>query len=134
MNALESHGLLQSEADAELCPFRDAELGDVLAVQENAPGAGLFDAHDEAGKRRLAAAVGPGDDDELLIGDREAYVPDDFLGAVLALDAEADVFQFKHNLKPFWCFSLSSKYYNRFQGKYKSVKKAYPFAVVRYSS
>ena len=104
MDALEAYGLLQGKADAKLRALRDAEFGDVLAVQKNAAGAGLFDAHDEAGQRGLAAAVRTGDDDEFFVGDDKAHVPDDLFGTVLAFNAEAEVFQFKHNSKPFWCF------------------------------
>ena len=73
-DALEARGLLEAVADAALRARRDVEGGDVLAVPEDLTARRRDEAHDDLGERRFAAAVGPGKDDELAVGNGDADV------------------------------------------------------------
>ena len=86
----------EGEADALLRARGDVQRGDVLAVKEDLSGEGLFNAHDEARKRGLAAAVGAGDDHEFPVLDREAQIVDDFFFPIFLAHGEAQVFDLKH--------------------------------------
>ena len=100
LQALEAHRLLEREGDAQPRPLGDALIGDVLAVEEDRAGGGLLDAHDQPRQRGLAAAVRPGDDRQLAIGDRKADVPDDLLVLALVADFKGYVFKLQHNAAP----------------------------------
>lgn len=59
-DALEARRLLKAVADAEARALGDAEMRDVLAVEEDLAVRRRDKAHDDLGKRGLAAAVGAG--------------------------------------------------------------------------
>ena len=61
--------LLEAVGDAALGSFCDGKGRDILAVPDNLAFGGRNKAHDSFGKRRFAAAVRAGDDDELSILD-----------------------------------------------------------------
>ncbi len=71
--SFEAHRLLKGVTDAFAGAFRDVQGGDVLAVEEYAPLLRRFQAGDNLGERRLAAAVGTGDDHEGVVGHSQAY-------------------------------------------------------------
>ena len=110
LHALEAGGLLEAVADAQLRALGDGQLGDVVAVEQNLAARGHFDAHDELGKRGLAAPVGPGDDREAVVGNGERQIVDDALGCALAAGGghlERDVSEFQHGCA---CLRISLVY------------------------
>ena len=66
-DALEPGRLLKAVADAEFRTLGDAKVRDVLTVEEDLAARRRDKAHDDLGERRLAAAVGAGEDDELAV-------------------------------------------------------------------
>ena len=66
-DALEARRLLKAVADAEPSALGDAKVRDVLTVEEDLAARRRDKAHDDLGERRLAAAVGAGEDDELAV-------------------------------------------------------------------
>ena len=66
-DALEARRLLKAVADAEPSTLGDAKVRDVLTVEEDLAARRRDKAHDDLGERRLAAAVGAGEDDELAV-------------------------------------------------------------------
>ena len=79
--------------------FGDAEVRDILAVEEDLSACGALDAHDELGERRLAAAVRAGDDGEAVVADGERQVVDDSFrlrSVAFHRHVEDDVVQFEH--------------------------------------
>ena len=99
LHALEAGGLLEAVADALLRTLGDGQVRDVLAVEQDLAARGLLHAHDELGKRGLAAAVRAGDDREAVVGDREREVVDDALRLLRALRQryfKREILQFQH--------------------------------------
>ena len=81
-DALEARRLLEAVADAAARALGDGKAGHILAVPEDAAACRHHKAHDRLGKRRFAAAVRPGENDELFVRDGEGNVPQ-YLGAAL---------------------------------------------------
>src|SRR5699024_6608813 len=100
LDALEADRLLEGIADALVGPLGDAHLGDVLAVEQDAAGGGLFNAGDQLGKGGFAAAVGAGDGHKAPGGDGERDIPDDLLLALFARDVERYMLEFQHGMTP----------------------------------
>ena len=67
LDAFEADRLLEGETDARLCALCDVFVCDILAVQQNAAGCGLFNAGDDLGECGLAAAVGAGNNNEFIV-------------------------------------------------------------------
>ena len=96
LDAFEPDRLLKGVGDAQARPVGDALVGDVLAPEKDAALGGLFDACDEPGQGALAAAVGAGDDHQLVLGDVETHPADDLLVPLVLRHLEGHVFQFQH--------------------------------------
>ena len=88
--ALEAHRLLEGEADALVGPLGDVQPGDVLPIQQDAPGGGGIDAGDDLGQGGLAAPVGAGNGHKPL-ADFQVDVPQDALVLAVLLYLIADV-------------------------------------------
>ena len=74
-------------------------MRDVLAVEEDLAARRRDKAHDDLGKRGLAAAVGAGKDDELAVGNVDGNVLQDRLLSFGRRDGIGDVLQFQHEKK-----------------------------------
>ena len=77
LQTLEPGRLLKAVADALPGPLGDVEGGDVLPVPEDLTAGGGDQAHDGLGQGGLAAAVGAGDDHELVRADGEGDIVED---------------------------------------------------------
>ena len=69
--------LLKRIADAEVCALGYRKLRDIASVINYLPVNRLLYAHDKAGKRGLAAAVGPRDNEEFAVVESKADVVND---------------------------------------------------------
>ena len=67
-DALEAGGLLEAVANAQAGTFSDRKARHILAVVEDLPLRGLYQAHDHLGQGSLAAAVGAGENYQLMVG------------------------------------------------------------------
>ena len=65
-HALEASWLLESVSHARPRAFGDRSVRDILPFEDDFAARGLFDAHDQLGKRGFTAAVRPGDNHELI--------------------------------------------------------------------
>ena len=65
---LEAGGLLEAVANAQAGTFSDRKARHILAVVEDLPLRGLYQAHDHLGQGSLAAAVGAGENYQLMVG------------------------------------------------------------------
>ena len=97
-DALEAGRLLEAVADAALGALGDGQVRHVLAVVQHAAGGGLHQAHDDLGQGGLAAAVGAGEDDQLMVGDGDGYVFQDVLLPLGGGHPVADILQFQHGM------------------------------------
>ena len=57
---------MESISHAHPCAFGDRSIRDILPFEDDLAARGLFDAHDQLGKRGFTAAVRPGDNHELI--------------------------------------------------------------------
>ena len=93
---LEPGGLLEPIADPQLGPFGDGQAGNIRAVPDNLAAGGLGQAHDGLGQGGLAAAVGAGDDDKLIVFNGQVDAPEDFCLHSVVLHLIGKSFQFQH--------------------------------------
>ena len=95
-DALEARRLLKSVADAETRALGDGQIRHVLSVVDDTALRGLDKAHDDLGQSGLTAAVRPGKDHQLVIGNHNADVLQDVLRPLRGGHLIADVLQLQH--------------------------------------
>ena len=129
-DALEARRLLKAVGDAASGAVGDGEVCYLLAVPENLTGGGRDQPHDCLCQRRLAAAVGSGDDDEFSVVDGKIDMLENVYGSALGGRGEAKIFQFEHNFSSFsqlscqysTVFSVSQRLTRRFGGFLREIR------------
>ena len=102
-DALEARRLLEAVADAAARAFGDGKAGHVLAVPEDAAARRRHKTHDRLGERCFAAAVRPGENDELFVRNGKGNAPQ-YLGASLRrVHGIVNILQLQHG-----CVSFSA--------------------------
>ena len=86
-HALEERDVLEGARNPALGNAARRQVGDVLALERDAPAVGPVEAADHVEQRRLAGAVGPDDREDLAPADLEAHVIDGHHPAEMLGDA-----------------------------------------------
>ena len=113
-HALKSGRLLEGIRNTALCAVSDGKAGNVFAVQQDLPAGRRGEAHDQLGKRRLAAAVRAGNDKEFSVFYVQRDVFDDVRASLRVSRSQAKILECEHVCSSFILNKLRVFYHSLF--------------------